>query len=246
MAHKALPKLEIDVTRIEQLADAADIAKRHSCAALIVAADLVTTASMTRSAKQAKFKIITTVDLPRGELYGKEKFRGLPAEAMGVEGFEILLTARQNAHEVLQEVKYLSEFCRNYFGMIPEIRFVLDINQVGRNPIFVQNVLAACKTIPMPAVVRTTHLTKITPTQSSIENSTKIIAEMKSICNVPVKISGNVDFTIYERVPADRFGVSVAQAQAISKEVAGKLLRKPVILGSKSEDLLGSKPEVTL
>lgn len=230
MATMALSKLEIDVPRIEHLKEAADLAKKHSCYALIVAPDLVTAANMTRAVKQAKFKILTTVDQPRGDLYGKEKFRGLPTEAMNAEGYEILLTPKQTAHEVLAEVRYLSEFCQQYFGIVSEIRFVLDVNQPGRGPEFVANVLNACKLIPLPALIRTTHHTKIAPGQSSIESLTKLLATCRGIRPVTMKISGNIDYNIYSKVPADRFGVSLIQAQAISKEVASIGKPKPAVI----------------
>lgn len=242
MAIMPLLKLEIDVPQSDQLAEAANLAKKHSCPALIVAPDLVLTAGITRSVKLAKFNILTIVDHPRGELFNKEKFRGFPTEAINAQGFEILLTAKQTHYEVAAEIKYLSEFCRNYFGVTTEIRFVLDLNQPNRNLQFATNALLACKTIPMPSLIRLTHHTKVTPAQSNIESTIKLIEELRKVCAVPIKVSGNVDYKIYKQVPADKFGVSLLQAQAISEEVTNvqrivriqPLVAKPLAIGEKN------------
>lgn len=229
---RALPKLEIDVCRPDQIREAADIAKRHSCPALVVSPDLVVVTGLTRSVKQAKFKVITTIDLPRGELYGKEKFHGLPGEAMGADGFEILLTPRNNASEILAEIKYLHNFIRQYFGPIVEIRFILGIGQSPRTEQHFKNMLLACRSIPMPTLVRTTVSTKLSPTQAGVEVFNKQIAMMKESCAVPIKISGNVDYNIYNNVHAERFAVSIQQAQLIAKEATGKpqpVASEPVI-----------------
>jgi hypothetical protein len=193
----------------------------HSMAAIVVTPDLVTQANVQRSIRQGKFKIYVSVDLPRGELYNHEKFRGVPTEALQADGYEILLTPRQSEHEVFTEARYLTDFIRNYVTGA-ETRFIMDAGQSGRGGQYVTNVLTACKKIPMPALVRTTHLTRIPPSTSTIEVFTKHLAEYRSICAVPIKISGNIDRSIYEKVNAHRFGVSLQQAQLLIKEEAPK------------------------
>lgn len=210
-----LSKLEIDVNKNEQLDEAAELAKRCYCPALVVSPDLVATATLVRGIRQGRFKVITAIDWPKGEQYCREKFRGIPIESLQSDGFEIILTPRDNLSQIATEIKYISGFVREQFNQLFELRFVLDIDQSNRTDSIISHMLETCKQIPLPFLIRTTHNTKISP-------QVKIASHLETIKNtlaVQVKVSGNVDFNIYTNVKAERFAATLQQAQSIVKEM---------------------------
>lgn len=207
--------LEIDVAKNEQLQEAIDLTIRHIMPAIVVAPDLVPLATIMRGVRRGNFKIISMIDWPKGDQYGKDKFRGVPIEALNSDGFEIIISPR-DPMSIVSEIKYLTTFLREQFHPLFEIRYVLEMQQ-GRSEEQISAMLGAFKQIPMPAMARTTHLNKIAA-QISLEGQ---IIEIRKSCAVPVKLSGNIDFKVYkdlEKLKPERFGVSLQQAQAIIKD----------------------------
>lgn len=219
----ALSKLEIDISRPEQLPDAFELARKHHCQALVLTPDLVASANVMRSMKSGKFKIYTIIDHPKGDQLGRDKFRGLPTEAMAADGFEILLTARPSVGEMTNEIKYLSKFVRDYFGGAIDLRFVLNLDTPPRTRTQVEAMLHACRHIPMPSIIRTTHLTKVPPAQATANHFADQLKFINEHFACKVKVSGNITLDLYKTVQAERFGVTLQQAQNISRESSIKV-----------------------
>ena len=214
-----LANLELDVVKSDNIQKVIEFTKKNACPAIVVSPDMVSTYIINRGIGQAKFKIIAAVDWPRGEQYGIEKMRGMTVDALSADGFEIILTAKYNYGEIKSEVKYLSKFFSDYFNKFNELRFVLDIDQNNRARQAIAYMLTACKEIPLPRLVRTIHLNKLPPTQATAKNFNKHIEYIKSLVNVPIKISGGVTYKLYSTVPADRFAASLSQAEQIAVEM---------------------------
>ena len=205
-----LQNVEVDINKAAHIKPAIQQMIRHKCQAMVVSPDLVTSATIDRGISRCNFKIITTIDWPKGTQGLSDKFRGLPTEALNADGFEILLPPNKKVG-ILKEVKFLSEFFRNHFPQTTEFRFVLGWYAIGRDPEMLMEMCEACKTIPTPSLIRTTHLTKIPAAESTVESHQKMVEAIKSVKRMPVKISGNVNHAAYRSCKADKFACSYEQ-----------------------------------
>jgi hypothetical protein len=212
-------KAEIEVSRGDRIDEVADLARRYACPAIVVQSDMVSQAVLARTVKQGKFKIICTVDCPKGEQYCREKFRGIMTEALSADGFEVMITARDNYGDIHTELVYLSKFFSSYFNQLTEFRPVLGFGMPGRSAKIIENILTSCTKIPMPAMVRTIPGTK----PYSDANLNDVIAAAKKFCSIPVKVSGNITLETYNSVKADRFALSVQQFKDMLKPAAPKI-----------------------
>jgi len=213
-----LHKLEIDVTNSKQINEAAQIATEHFCAAVVVTPELVQDTLIARNMYRGKWKIISTVDTPKGLQFADNKFRGMPVQSLSADGYEILLTYGEK-NDIAREIKYLNQFYKGHFSPLTEFRYTLDFGTDKRDEKFVQNVCDIITKISMPSFLRNTHLCKVSATagsKSSLEKQTKMISD-KSV--VPVKLSGNIDADNYTDIVVPRFGVNLKQARSIIRKL---------------------------
>ena len=149
---------------------------------------------------------------------------GMPREALEADGFEILLSAK-NQNETLKEIKYLSKFARQYLNPMFEMRAVLGCYSTGRTEESLVNMCKALVQVPNITTIRTTHLTKINAAHGNTEAQNDLIAKIKEICNRKVKTSGNITFKNRMGIKADRFACTPDQAKALQKELADEGLK---------------------
>jgi len=217
-------KVELDVNKQSQLNSATEFTRRHMCPAIVVSPDLVTGAHIARSVSRSNHKIITAVDWPKGTQYLSDKFRGMPSESISADGFEILLTANGKLG-ILKEIKFLSNFFRDHFPPTIELRFVLGWHMQDRTVDQFEYMVDACKQIPNPTLIRTTHLTKISSANGSIESHNSVIDKILAIRNIPIKISGNINAK--SRIgckKAVRFACTLEQATVLQKALSNNAI----------------------
>ena len=212
-----LTKLEIDITKADQIQPAMELAIKHHILGMTVPPEMVPLAIMARTVKQSNLKIITTVDAGRGLQYGQEKFRGMPVEAMSANAYEVLLTPGTQS-QIIQEVKYLSDFFRSYFGQLIEMRFAIGMGLDGRTEEQMKHMLQACTKIAPPSLVRTCFNAKIAPNKikETYEQQINFINSINDV--LKVKVCGDVTPEIYRTVKAEKFAVTLAQLQNIVKQ----------------------------
>lgn len=200
-----------------ELPQACDFASTYQMPSIVVHPVLVQRALQLRDAKKAAFKIITCVDWSRGDQHGINKFVGLSTYAMRADGFEVLLSYRDD-QDNSAEVELLTSFIRNYISDTAEVRYVL--GSLDRS---LEEVLAICAGLPKNGVayVRNDHHTKGQISKFSPKAHNELIDRVKATVPCRVKVSGNVDslrFVSQDR--ADRYAVSSLQIQKIIKDVA--------------------------
>lgn len=213
-------KVEIDISKQNQIAQATEFIKRYKCPAIVIPPDLFTNTNIVRSVAMSPHKIITTVDWPKGTQFLSDKFRGMASSAIHADGFEILLTPSGKI-PTTKEIRFLSEFFADHFPPTVEMRFVLGWFAPNRTEDQIKHMIEACKSIPTPSMIRTTHLTKLAVTQGSLESHKRVIAEAISTKKTPLKISGNIDFGV--RVGCQevtRFGCTLQQAIDLQRDLA--------------------------
>jgi len=211
-----LNKLEIDVTQLNELVDAVNLAVRYNIPALIINQSLIGEAFLLRIARNGKFKIISPVDWSKGDNYGLLKLRGMTFAALSSDGFEILLTPNKSPEETEAEASALIECFKHTVSRTCEVRFVLHVLQNEVPSMLMYNTLL---NIRRPSMVRTDIKTKTPMGKHGTLIHNEIIRKLKSMGNLPIKSSGN--FTSWRSIlecNADRIAVSLTQLETIIKD----------------------------
>ena len=216
--------VEIDVIKQQQLRSAVDLATKYRCPSIVVMPDYVKEAMVMRGMARGNFRIIATIDWPKGEKFNTDKFMGLQRDALEADGFELLLTAT-NQNETLKEVKYLSKFARQYLNPLFEMRAVLGCYATGRTDDHLVHMCKALIQVPNITMIRTTHLTKINAAHGNADAQNDLISKIKGICTRKVKVSGNITFKNRMGIKAERFACTPDQAKALQKELADEGLK---------------------
>lgn len=230
-----LNKLEIDVTQANELQESVHLAVKHKMPALVVHPDLASEALMLRGRAGGRFKLITPVDWPKGNIFGMQKMRGLTTDALEVEGFEILLTGGMKTTETRNEAKVLTEFIKQHLSETTEVRFVLGAQM--RDEEAVRSMCTALKGVRLPAFIRNDVQLKLQVSKANPDAHNDYMEMVSDVIRVPLKISGNINSirAITSCSGAARFAVSLLQAKDIIKE----LTQQP----SQLKELLANDPE---
>lgn len=217
MLHYIGTKLEIDVMQGSELNEAMELAYVYKMQAIVVHPDLVADAAMQRVKRQATYRLITTVDWPKGEKFGVTKLHNMSVRALSCDGFEIMLGVRPLT-ESKKEMLELTEFIRKHLPQVQEIRFVLGCLSKSQEDI--KNLCLTIRDIPAPNFLRTDINLRIQQSKANIAAHTESLALIKGCVNRPIKLCGNINSakTIVS-CKAERYGVSLKQAQGIIKEL---------------------------
>lgn len=202
-------KIELDVSNQKELQSAVDFAFKHKCPAIIVSPELVAQSILMRGIKQGKFKIISTIDYPKGNNYGPTKMRGMLIESLKADGFEIMLSGGSRT-SIIKEVTILSKFMDGYMHPSTEIRYTIGVGNRTKDEI--NAMLEGLKGIPQPTLVRTTPYTKIKIIDGSPDRHTRTIENIHGRLNVPLKISGNINGDVIAQCKAAKYAQSLSQA----------------------------------
>lgn len=210
-----LTKLEIDVLQFSELSEAASLAAKYNLPALVIHPGLATQGLIARGRVRGKYKIITPVDWPKGDNFGK-KMQGLSLDALDTDGFEVLLTPNMSTAETANETRSITDLIRRHLSELAEVRFVLGY-QLNDD---IDKLLEGLKRIPNPTMVRNdiTLKTQVGKANPEIHNQT--INHIRQYLRVPLKIAGNIN-NIKAMASCEgvaKFGVSLTQAKAIIKE----------------------------
>lgn len=213
-----LNRLEIDVMQANELVEATRLAAKHKLPALIVHPDLSGEAYIARGQVGGKFRLITPIDWPKGQIFGMDKMRGLSTDALEVDGFEILLTGGMTMVETRNEAKYLTTFIKDHLSETTELRFVLgtQLNEEDN----IKQMCTALQDVRMPAYVRNDTQLKLQVSKANPDIHNETMELIHDIIRVPIKISGNISGVraIASCQGASRFAVNLLQAKTIIKE----------------------------
>lgn len=224
-------KLEIDVMQVNELHEAVETAYKYSLPALVVHHGLSSEAIIAKNRAGAKFKIITPIDWPKGEVFGTTKLRGLTTDALEADGFEILLTPNKTVNETKNEAIAITDFIRRHIGQQVEIRFVLGCHTKSEEEI--AKICQGLVGVRTPAMLRTDTQIKLQVSKANVNEHNRNIATIQSIVKTPIKVSGNINNLkcVTECDAATRFAVSLIQAKTIIKEFKSQPLEVVEMLG---------------
>lgn len=211
-------RLELDVMQANELKDSVELAFKYKFPAIVVHPGLASDALRARGAVRGQFKIITPVDWPKGENFGNVKFRGLSMDAIEADGFEIMLTGGKTEGDTRNEAKALTEFVKKQISEQTEVRFVLGAYMRDE-----ENLASLCRGllhVRTPAVVRLDTQLKLQVSKANTDEHNRLVALVRSIVQVPVKVVGNIAGvrSVTGCPDAARYGVNLLQARTIIKE----------------------------
>lgn len=241
MINAITTKLEVDVMQANELDQAVQLAVIHSLPAIVIHPQLVSEAILNRVRRRGQFKIITTVDWPKGDTFGMNKLRGLTRDMMDTDGYEIIVTGGKNENEARTEARVITDFIRNNLSQNIEVRFVLEALTRDENDVL-QSAMVM-RDIRGPVLLRTDHHLKVQVTKANIKTHTVLMTELRKVCGLPIKVSGNIDSIrtiagcLQGPYPASKFAVNLPQLTQIIKE----LQKQP----DELQELLKSNAEVT-
>lgn len=229
-------KLELDVVQVNELSEGIELAIKYSFPAVVVHPDLMARAIQLRGQRRGRFRLITPVNWPKGELGGIDKFRGLSRDALDTDGFEIMISANNQSGNVGKEVLALTQFIRYHIGALMEVRFVLGTSI--RDEETVLNICHGLRSAPTPSMIRTDHQPKLQVSKANTEIHNSLLEKIATIIKAPMKVCGNITNVrcITGCEGASRFAVSLSQATAIIKEFN----QQPEALGSILNSGLGT------
>lgn len=194
-------------------ADASTFAIKHNCPTIVTTPDLVAPFIVDRSAKRGLYKIIVAVDYPTGANFALQKLRGLSADAMAADGFDIVRSNGRTPIDVRNEVKAVNEFIKQV-NPVAEIRWVL---RAFDSPNFTEGYLKSIVEFPCHFVRNDQLLAR---KGVNVDDHKKIVDTIRKFVSTPIKLSCNIDHNIVKTFMADkniRFDVSLNQALAILK-----------------------------
>lgn len=223
MINALTTKLEIDIMQASEVDNAMQLAAVHRLPAVVVHPQLLQQAIMTKIKRNGMFKLLTTIDWPKGDIYGVTKLRGMTNEMMDIDGYEIMMTGGKTEIENRNEAKTITEFIKRHIGERKEIRFVLGCF-TRQNSETVQ-MASIMKDIIAPAMIRTDPHVKTKASKTNAEAQTALLQSIKEVCGIPIKMSGNFDSvrsiaTFLQHQPQSiRFAVSTQQLQQVIKDL---------------------------
>lgn len=204
-------KLEINynTTRASAMVVSDFAAKNRASAIVVENAALIPPMLSARLSNRGKYKIILAVDFPRGDNYVLSKFKSLPQEFMGADGFDIVLS-NGTENEILNEIRSLNDFL-NRLNPMYNVRYVLNVNSNSEE--MTRRKLKAIMRNP-PSMIR---LDAFFGGASDLEKNLALVREYTAI---PVKVSANVDYNVVrshkQKVAA--FDVTYANALKIIED----------------------------
>jgi len=218
MSTNILQRLELDIMQANELLESIQVAIKYQIPAVVVHPSLAGDAINTRGRLRGRFKIITPVDWPKGDNFGTSKFRGLPADAMEADGFEICLTGDKSVGDTRNEAKAITEFIRAHLGELSDIRFVLGASM--REPTNILQMCEGLQGVRTPTYIRTDTQLKLQVSKANIESHNTLINHILRIVQAPIKVSGNIAGVraVTGVAHAQRFAVNLTQARLIVKE----------------------------
>lgn len=212
-------KLEINIRRGKSAPQDMDgvgtLMVKNRIPALVTDPDFIDLMLFERMRINGQYKIITTVDFENGKQYAMDKFRSLPQNALKTDGFEILLSPDRTDKESLNELRIVTEFCRQS-NPLAEIRWVFGFRT--RQPQQLQHFYPYLK--KWPAQFLRTDINLEVP-GLTITKHLEDVTRIRNFCGTSIKVSGNINLAMIKELSprVARFDVNVSQAKRILFEL---------------------------
>lgn len=212
MDFQVTSRLELNVVKASTNAQwVADAATRYRIPAIVAEPSYVAPLMTYRSMSGSRYKIICAIDFPAGQNFAMDKLKRSNPDFTAADGFEILISDNRSEIELRNEMKSLYEFIKMQNRLL-EIRWCL--GAYHRDPSNLEHAVRSMSKYP-PSYVRVdshVDLPKVT-----LEQHEQAIDQIREQVHYPIKISGNVDLDLFNKLKskAARFDVNVDQLNKI-------------------------------
>lgn len=175
------------------------------------------------------FKVILAVDFDaKGANYVISKFANLDLSWIQADGFEIVLTPKENPIEIKNEISALSSYLKK---MSPSAEVRYCINMFSFSSKVVENMVTFInqQNNPRPAFIRIDQNLE-TPKRDIMEYVPKCLQIIRKVCPMPVKASTNVTLESIRALSGqiERFDVSLKRAEEIVSQIKAENIR-PIV-----------------
>lgn len=191
-------------------------AHKNNCQAIVIPPEFINAALVERSKFNSRYKIIVAIDFEyMGKNYGMDKIKSINNQNIFLaDGFDILLTPNKTMIETSKEVKSINEYFKS-INQLFEIRWTI-ASQIWKYD-NIKTIIKVLEKNPCNFIRTSPDVNSV----SDIKNQTKIINFIKKNCSSPIKLSGNVNLELWEKIhnKIARLDVSVTQAQSLFHEL---------------------------
>jgi hypothetical protein len=232
-----LSTLCLIVTKTDELKSASEFMKEHRCSTLLITPEIINEAAMTRTMLQGGWKIYVMVDYPRGQRYGMDKFKGTVTEFFLSDGYDIILTCEGSTSNTIKEIRSVTSFIREMINPMADI--IMTVNRSMRGDEEFGACIDACRETRVN-YIKTEAQPKIQPSSASLEVHKNTIESIRTRCQTPVIVCGNVNFKIYDGLMAQSVKFAMCLDQAI--RLKAEIDRRPDIY----DELVAKYPKADL
>ncbi len=217
-------KIEIDVSQISEIKEACELCKTQGIPAMVVHPSLSSVALVERGSQGGRYKIASPIDNPKGDIEGVAKFRHLSTDTLEADIFEVYVSVQsKTAAQIRKSLTDAHNLIRDHISNA-EIRYVI----VGLDNSNISNFIQAFVDSPTPKAIRNDMPLKAQVKMADISVHRAYISMIREHTNIPVKIGGNITYSVAETLLSEfkgiQFAVNLSQANAISKEFYKKEL----------------------
>lgn len=216
MKFQTTSKLELNIIKTNTNPNVvADFAIKNRIPVIVTPPEYVGAFVMHRGMRGGQYRIICSVDFPKGRKFALDKLKGVHEDFSMADGYEILLSENRTEIELRNEMKALREFLKQINPMM-EIRWCLGAHSRDET-----NTDAILKGMGKFAAsyVRVEHHLKMP--NVGIDEHKKVCQKVSENVPFPIKISGNVDLEMIrglaDQKNIKRFDVDFDMATAIVK-----------------------------
>lgn len=214
-----LTRIEIDVFQGNEILESFELAHKYRLPAIIVHPSLSSDALVCRGRSKGKYKIITPVDWPKGEVFSTDKFKGLSLDSLETDGFEIYISPKKQKGDIRKEINSCTEFLKKFIGELCEIRFVIGTRT--KDEADLASAYEAFRDLKTPTLIRDDITLKTQNYKANPAIHSAFITNMSQFLKCPIKVSGNLDCIedLLACEPAKRFGASLQQTKGIIRSI---------------------------
>lgn len=175
------------------------------------------------------FKVVLAVDFDsKGSNYVISKFSNLDLSWVQADGFEIVLTPKENPVEVKNEIQALSSYLQK-MSPIAEVRYCINMFSFSNKTVENMVTFISQQNNPRPAFIRIDQNLEA-PRREIMEYAPKCLQIIRKACPVPVKASANVTLESIRALNGqiERFDVSLKRAEEIVAQIKAENTRPTI------------------
>jgi len=208
--------IELIAPTEDELKKADQIASQIGCRTIYVTPNLVQIAGVARSLSNGKYSIYVMVDFPKGSHSGMDKFKSTSTDFFLADGYDVVLTPNKFGKEIQIEIENIHSFIKEMISAHVDVCYT--INASMRDNDQLEKISKTLHKNP-PTKIKTESNPTVQPTKANLEVHKNNIETIRKFSTVPMVISGNINYNIYEELhKSNKIAISVKQYEQMKKQ----------------------------